>query len=217
MSEPQKRRRSCFFFGCLTGIVCLVAILIAFLIGLHQFKKMLAGFTDTQPMPLPVSQMPRDQADKLMNRVNAFRDAVRAGKTAEPLTLTADELNALIATDPDLGPLKGKLYVTIDGSLLKAQVSLPLDEAGLRIFRGRYLNGEATLRASLQNGVLQVTPDNIVVKGKPLPGLYMDKLRTVNLAESFNSQPQIANALSKLQSLSVEGGRLVLGPKPANP
>src|ERR1041384_7401970 len=163
MNEQEKRPRGCLFYGCLTGIVCLVAILVAFLLGLHQLKKMLTEFTDTSPAPLPATQMSRAEIDKVQDRVNAFRDAVRAGHPAEPLALTGDELNALIATNPDLRPLKGKLYVGIEGGVLKAQVSLALGELGLRVFRGRYLNGTGSLVVSLQNGALLVTPENLTV------------------------------------------------------
>ena len=216
MSEQQKRPRGCLFYGCLTGIVCLVAILVAFLLGLHQLKKMLNQFTETSPVTLPTTQMPRVQIDQLQDRVNAFRDAVRAGQPAEPLALTGDELNALIATNPALRPLQGKLYVAIEDRVIKAQVSLPLDQWGSRVFRGRYLNGTGNLVVSLQNGTLRVTPEHIVVKGKPLPRVYMEKIRTVNLAAAFNSERRTSAALNRLQDIQVKEGRLILVPKPAS-
>jgi hypothetical protein len=69
----------------------------------------------------------------------------------------------------------------------------------------------------MQNGVLVVTPENIVVKGKPLPALYMDKIRTVNLASSFNVDRRAASALSHLQEIQVKDGRLLVVPKPPKP
>jgi len=89
--------------------------------------------------------------------------------TLAPLTLTSDEINALIATDPDLQPLKGKLYVTLENEHIKGQLSVSMDEAGLPMFRGRYLNGSGTFSLSLRNGILRLTAQEIAVKGKPLP------------------------------------------------
>ncbi len=40
---------------------------------------------------------------------------------------------------------------------------------GLRMVKGRYLNGEADLKASLRDGVLIVTLDSIEVNGKSHP------------------------------------------------
>jgi hypothetical protein len=213
--EKPQRGRGCLFYGCLAGIVCLVAILAAFLLGLHQLKRMLTELTDSGPTPLPSTQMSPAEIAQVRDRVNAFNDAVRPRRAGEPLALNAAEINALIATNPDLRPLKGKVYVTIENGVLKGQVSLPLDQLGLRVFRGRYLNGAGNFIISLQNGALQVTPDNIVVKGKPLPAIYLDKLRTVNLAAAFNTDPRASSALSYLQDIQVKDGRLLLFPKAA--
>ncbi len=216
MSEPMsQRRRGCLFYGCITGLVCLVAIVAAFLLGLHQLKKMLTQFTDSSPMTLPTTRLSQAEIGQAQDRVNNFRDAVRAGRPAEPLALTGDELNALIATNPDLRPLKGKVYLTIENGVVKGQVSLPLDQLGLRVFRGRYLNGTGKFMILLQNGVLEVTPESIVVKGKPLPAVYMDKIRTVNLAAGFNTDRRAATALGHLQAIQVQDGRLILVPKPS--
>ena len=74
--------------------------------------------------------------------------------------------------------MKGKVYVGLDGNKVKAQVSLPLGQTGLPFSRNRYLNGDATLDVSLRNGMLGVYLEQINVKGKPLPSVYVQKLRT---------------------------------------
>src|SRR4051794_1608508 len=116
MTEPQPRaRRGCLFYGCMLGLVMLLLIVIAGLIGVRHLKKMFNEFTDTAPLPMPTVEMPAAELDQLRQRVDNFRDSVRAKQPTEPLVLTADEINALIATNPDLQPLKGKLFVTIEG------------------------------------------------------------------------------------------------------
>jgi hypothetical protein len=210
---PPKRRRGCLFFGCLGGTACLLIILVAFLLGLYQLKKMLNFYTDAQPAPLPTVQMPQAEIDQLRQRVETFQDAVRTGRPTEPLSLSSDEINAYIQTEPSLMKAKGKVYVTIEGNRLKGQVSLPLDDLGLRLFRGRYLNGSGIFAVSLQKGSLVVTPESIVVKGKPLPGVYMDKIRSQNLADSLNNNPRASVALNHLQEIRISDGKLVLVPK----
>jgi hypothetical protein len=215
MTEPSapKRRRGCLFYGCLSGTACLLLILIAFLIGLHQLKRMINFYTDARPASLPTVQMAPAEIDEVKQRVESFQDAVRSGRPTPPLALTADEINAFIQTDPNFTRVKGKLYITIEGSRVKGQVSLPLDDLGLRIFRGRYLNASGIFAVRLQSGNLIVTPDVLVVKGKPLPGVYMDKFRSQNLAEALNKDPKASVALNHLQEIRVTDGKLILVPK----
>jgi hypothetical protein len=153
------------------------------------------------------------EIEQLKLRVENFQDAVRSGRPTPPLILTSDEINAFIATDTNLARVKGKLYVTIAGDRLKGQVSLPLDDLGLSIFRGRYLNGTGTFDLGLRNGILVVTPETLVVKGKPLPGVYMDKIRSENLAGNLNNNPRASVALNHLQDIRVSDGKLILVPK----
>jgi hypothetical protein len=210
---PTKSGRGCLFYGSLTGIICLVAILIAGLLGLHQLKRMLNEYTDTQPAPLPAVQVPPAQMEEVRLRVESFRDAVQAARPASPLSLTSDEINALIAVDPNFQDLRGKLHVAIEGNLLKGQISAPLSEIGLPRFRGRYLNGTGTFSLSFQNGILDVRAEQLVVKGKPLPLTYLDAIRKQNLAAKLNDNPRAAAVLNHLEAVRVEDGKLLLIPK----
>ena len=216
MTEPNptpKARRGCLFYGCLTGIVCLVAMLVALLIGLHQLKKMVNQYTDAQPLPLPQIQMAQSDIDRVKREVDDFRQAIQAGRSASPLSLTGDEINALIANDPNFEALKGKVHVTIEGGRVKGQLSVPMDQLGLPRFRGRYLNGTATFAISLQNGALHIDPDQLLVKDKPLPAVYLDAIRKQDLAGNVNNNPDAAAALGRLQSIQIEDGKLVIVPK----
>ena len=208
-----KARRGCLFYGCLTGVVCLVAILVAFLLGLHLFKKMLNEYTDNQPMQMPAVQMAPAQIEQLQRRVDAFAQAVRAGHTTPPLELASDDINALIANNSDFRGWHGKLYITLDGDKVKGQVSLPMSRLGLPLFHGRYLNGSGTISVSLKNGVLQVSPQELLVKGKPIPSVYMDRIRSENLATQGNNNPRSADALTRLQSIEVKDSKLIIVPK----
>src|ERR1700733_13344210 len=105
-SPPIKRRRGCFFYGCLTSSILMLVVLAGLMLGYLAIRN---GFTDTKPMPLPEVKMSATEMDQVRHRVDTFRDEIRSGHSPTPLSLTGDELNALIATDPNLQPLKGKL------------------------------------------------------------------------------------------------------------
>lgn len=212
-ANPPKPRRGCLFYGCLTGIVALLAILVAGLLGLYQLRKMVDRYTDDKPLPLPTVEISSERFNQLQRRVDTFRDDLRAGRKAPSLALSSDEINSLIAKDPQFSGLKGKVYVTLEGQALKAQISLPLQELGLPRLRGRYLNGNGVFSLSLQNGMVDVRAQELSVKGRPLPATYMNAIRNQNLAASANDNPRSSVGLNRLQNLEIQDGELRLTPK----
>ena len=169
----------------------LMMILVA-LVGFFVFRFLndtAERYTATAPRDLPKVAMPADELKALEDRVEAFRKAVEMGTPIEPLVLTSDDINALIEDSPEL---KGKIFVKIEGKKLKGQVSIPLDALAnvpfLGMFKGRYLNGEADLKASLQDGVLIVTLDSIEVNGQSPPEQMMTTLRQQNLAKDARTR-----------------------------
>lgn len=215
MPEPStiKPRHGCLFYGCITGVVCLVAILLALLMGLHQLRRMLNQYTATQPVALPSVQMTPAQINRVERRWETFRDAVRSSRNPIPLELSSDEINALLANDPDFIGLRGKLYVQLEGSQLRGQVSVPMEQLGLVLFRGRYLNGTGLFALSFQNGLLRVIPQELWVKGKPLPRVYMERIRSQNLAAQANENARSSVALNRIQSMEVRDSKLLIVPK----
>ena len=211
--QTPKPRRSFLFYGCLAGLVLMLMVVFGGLFGLYYAKKMFRDFTDTQPMALPQVQMSRAQIDQLEQRIETFRQTVRNGKPTPPLTLTSDEINALIANDPDFGALKNELYVTMSGDSVKGQLSVPMDSVGLPLFKGRFLNGTGTFNVSLHNGRIRLSTMSFEVKGKPVPEVYMEQIRKNNLAEGVNSDARAAAALDRLQEIKVQDGKLVVIPK----
>jgi hypothetical protein len=142
--QPVKRRRGCFFYGCLTGTILLLVVLAGLLLG---YLKILNTFTDTKPAPLPTANMSDAEMAQVRQRVDAFRENIRSARSTPPLSLSADELNALIATDPNLQAFKGELYVTIEDNQVKGQVSVPTSQIGLGIYAA---DSRSKPRAELQ-------------------------------------------------------------------
>ena len=164
-------------------------------------------YTDTAPTPLPKVEMPPEEEKELHARVDAFREALDSGKPSEPLVLDSDDINVLIADNPDM---RDKVHVDVEGDKVNGQVSFPLEGIGLPAFKGRYLNGKATLKVSLEDGFLRVTLDALEVKGKPVPASFIDQLRTKNLAEDVGRNPENAEAIRKLESIKVVDGKVIL-------
>jgi hypothetical protein len=147
---------------------------------------------------------------QLKDRVDTFRDAVKAGEATEPLELTGDELNALIATDPAFASLKNHLYVSINGSELSAKISFRAEDLGLVRLRGRYVNADGVFDVRLANDELRIMAETLTVRGKPVPRNIMREVARENLADKFNQDPKASAGLKKLQAIEVKDGKLVI-------
>ena len=220
MTNPEypKKRRGCFFYGCIT---CLVLFLVVGLMGvlvvryfIGQINAAIVEYTDTSPMALPKSDMPADEVKKLQERVDAFSKAAEAHTNAPPLVLTGREINALLANSTN--ELKNYVSVSLDGSEVKGQISLPLEKY-FKIWtihtQGRYLNGAATMTVGLTNSTLWVKLDSLDVKGTPLPEKFMAGLRGQNMAANANNDPRESEFISRFESIVVTNGTMIFKAK----
>jgi len=212
--KQSKKRRGCLFYAFIMGTALLIFVVIGVLAALRGFL----AVTDKTPVPVPEVKMSLAEIDKVRQRVDGYREAVRAHKPPGPLVLTAGEINALIKSDPDLEPLQGKLYVTgMQGDELKAQFSLSMAELGAAKFKDRYFNGFATIKPSLANGNLRLKPVKVVtLRDRAFPDRYLEIIKNLNFAKGLNKNPRFSVGLDWMDSVEVKDGKLVIVPK-ANP
>jgi hypothetical protein len=205
------RQRGCFFYGCIIAsvlaLLMVILVSVAVFFGYRFVSQLVDQYTSTTPRELPKVEMPAEQRQATKDRLEEFRKAVEAGSPTEPLVLTSDDLNALIDDNPDL---KGKIFVKIVGDEVKGEVSIPLERIGLSMVKGRYLNGEADLKASLSDGVLIVTLDSIEVNGQKPPENIMQGIRQENLAKDAYKDEKSASLMRKLESLEIKDGKIIL-------
>jgi hypothetical protein len=209
--EPP-RQRGCFFYGCIiAGILSLllvIAVGVMFFFIYRWFEGMLEEYTATAPRALPKVEMPAERRRTVAERFDDYCAAVESGRPTEPLVLDSQDLNALIE---ERSPLKDKVFVAIAGDRLKGQISFPLGEfIRIGLTRGRYLNGEAEFSVWLKDGLLFATISSLEVNGKRLPEEMLRQLRGQNLAQGINENPQWAEKISKLQSIDVKDGQLII-------
>jgi hypothetical protein len=211
--EPYETRsqHGCFFYGCIIASVLALLVVIAIgvvsYLGYRFLNRLVDEYTSPTASELPKVDMSVESRQALKDRIEAFRKAVDAGTATEPLVLTSTDLNALLEEEPKL---KGKVYVSIEGDKLKGQISIPLEWFGLTMYKGRYLNGEADLKASLKDGVLIVTLDSIEVNGKKPPEQMLASLRQQNLAKDAYNDPKQAELLRKIDSLEIKDDKIIV-------
>ena len=210
MNEPVKSKgRGCWFYGCIISLILAVVVVVGgYLTVRYVVRSMIARYTDDAPMALPTVELPPGEMEALQKRFESFRDAVKDGKPVPPLTLTSDEINALLGHGNE--DLKGRFHVALDGDQVKGQISLPLDDLGIGMLKGRYLNGSGVFKVSLENGVLLVRAESLEVKGRQLPEQFMSEIRKENLAEGATRDAETAATIQKLNSIQVTNSSVVI-------
>lgn len=212
MADSQPKRAPNPFKGK-TLLVLLAIVVVSAILGVLYAKSVVNKLTDPQPATLPTVHLPEIKMFQLHDRVDTFREDVKNGDPTPPLALSGDEINALIETDPAFAALKNHLFVMIHSNELSARISFPAEDLGLARLRGRYVNATGVFDVGLTNRELNVMAESLMVKGKPLPEHFMRQIMGRNLAERLNQDPKTAAGLSKLKSIEVKDGKLVVTAK----
>lgn len=214
MTDPKPRqKRGCLFYAVVSVILIAAVILFGAYLGLRYAKRLVNQLTDTQPMALPAVHLSNQQMFQLHDRVNSFSDDIKDGENVAPLTLSADEVNALIETDAGLAPLRNHVFVAFDTNQLKGQISFLAEDLGLDALSGRYVNADGIFNVGLTNNQLVITAESLTVKGKPVPRHIMKQVAAQNLAAKFDQDPKVAAGLKKLDDIQIKDGKLVIVPK----
>lgn len=213
---PQKPKgRGCFFYGCLTMVVLFLVVTIGGYFAVRAaVNSFVAKYTDTTPMELPKVELSKAEMEELDKRLATFKEGVEADKTVPALVLSADEINALIQRNEGM---KNKVSIGFEDDQVKGKISLPLGELNAPIIgrwlKGRYLNGTAGLKPTLQNGVLIVTLQSVEVNGQTIPADILASLKNRNLAEGFYSDPKTADVMSRLAGIEIKDGKVTIKPR----
>lgn len=167
-------------------------------------------YTADAPANLPVVELSEAERAEIKARVDEFKQKIDAGETPEDLVLTTKEINAMISADDDL---KGKVYIEIQDGEITGDVSIPTD--AIPGGKGRYFNASATFDVSLENGVLIVTLTDAEVKGEKIPQEILEAMGKENLAKDIYKDPEVAEALRRIETVSIEEDKIVLKPRVA--
>jgi hypothetical protein len=188
-SPPPKRGMGCLGKGCLTVIV--VAILLVVIGVGGTFWSVRNVYLSDKPAPIPEATAPTqtspatpDEASAPMlvqrstevrERLDTMKKAARAHEDTE-MELTAADINALIAANRKS---RGTASVGIDGTVLQAQFSIPLQRLDVPFRKAfglndRYLNATATIVAPPGTNANSVQLSELTLNGHGIPTGLLD-------------------------------------------
>ena len=212
-APPRRKGLGCFARGCLTlsifAIVLAIAGFAGLYWGLHRNSALFYGsywLAKTRslaqaPTPVPEFNASDQQIQLVQERWQDFEQKTRAGQAAE-IELSADDINALIATSEDV---RGKVFVSIDGNLLRLQASVPI--GGFLGRPGYYFNGDVIIELEGVQSLDGPRFRRITINGEKVPTDFLDwKYRYRQLREYLADQ---GNAY-EIGTIEIRDGKVIL-------
>ncbi|HWC58723.1 MAG TPA: hypothetical protein VHC44_03445, partial [Verrucomicrobiae bacterium] len=201
MYTEKKSGRGCLFWGGITAAILFLLLLFAGYGTYRYVKWLIAEYTDTKPLPAPAVLLSHSEITNLQQRVHSWDDAIKHNRAAGPLTLSAEEINALIAGKAKTNGPPARLFFSFESNQVQAQLSVPTDGLIGHWLDGRYLNGSGNFDVSLHDGHLLLRVQSLAVKGRPLPENFMQPLRGENFADSWTNDPDFNEAVGNLEEI----------------
>jgi len=215
--DLRDERGNCFLYGCVTLVILgLLGAVVMFLMLRYGMQQIRDRFTEETPVELPTVDMPRADIDALVARVDAYAKDLRAGNPLPPLTLSQDDLNALLQNHPDLKNGFGDImYVTLGDSTVSTQMSFPLDRLPFPVpmMRTRYFNGTATFDVGFIGSRAQVYLSSASVKGEDVPSEQIGEMRGTNFAEDWADDPDARSLMDRVDTIAVTTVGITITPK----
>jgi hypothetical protein len=212
-APPRRRGLGCFARGCLILLVFAIVLAIACFAGmywgLHRHSALFYGsywVAKTRsiaqaPTPVPEFSGSDQQVQSVRERWQDFEQKTRAGQSAE-IELSADDINALIATSEDV---RGKLFASIEGNQLRLQASVPI--GGFLGRPGYYFNGDVAIELNGAQSPEHPQFSRITINGEEVPPDFLNwKYRSRRLHEYLADQ---RNAY-EIGTIEIRDGKLIL-------
>src|SRR6476660_2589650 len=212
-APPRRKSLGCFGRGCLTLLIFAIVLAIAGFAGLYwglhrnsalfygSYWLAKTGSLAVAPTPVPEFNASDQQIQLIKERWQDFEQKTRAGQPAE-IELSADDINALIATSDDV---RGKVFASIDGDQLRLQASLPI--GGVLGRPGYYFNGDVIIEVKGAQSLESPRFSRITINSEQVPTDFLDwKYRSRQLREYLADQ---RNAY-EVGTIEIRDGKVIL-------
>lgn len=204
---------NCWVYGCATvAVLGIIGVIVAVFGTRYMYKQLVENFTDDTPIPMPVVEATEDEIATTIERFDTWVTSMEDEEGATILRLSEQDINILIQHHPDNEEARNYMYVTIDGSEIEGEVSVPLDKLEMESLKGRYFNGSLKLEVSFLDGELKIFIKEASLKGEPVADSVMSGFRTQNLADELNNDPEMEELFENLESIEIIDGILIITP-----
>ena len=208
----------CFAKGCLTLIIAAAALVVVCLFGgWFVLTRYADKFTATQPSMVQVRQPMPEEVQAAQAKWEAVRSAVRNNRETT-VEFTADDLNALIANDPDFRRAHGRVRVAIADSIVSLDLSAPLDSVKWTRLRGRWFNGNIRFGMSYVDDDFFFELKSAEANGRQIPRFVFSSnfVRSFSrsFTKSFRPRRERDEWLKHIRTISVQDDKVILTTRP---
>ena len=208
-TAPYSPTPGCIIFA-IGGIAIVVLVAWFFYAGFKQAKE-IAGFTDTVPTKFEISADAAAALPAIQQRMADYAKAIDQKQAAE-LTLTKDDINALLSADPTMASIRENLRIESISERVVANISFPLN--GIR--EQRFLNGQIEFTPVIKPSTgLTMQTESVTVPGKKVVEGFVNLYKEMNylddmLLKAFREYPATGPALKNTTSVALTAGTVVL-------
>ena len=190
IESPPEREMGCFGKSCLLLIVLAILLVVTGIGG--TFWGVRHVYTSDKPAPIPEASTPGEttgvatpgetsaptpveKSAEVRERLDTMKKAARVHEQTD-IELSAADINALIAANRKS---RGTASVGINGGVLQAQFSIPLNRLDLPFqnafgLNDRYLNATATIVAPPGTNANSVQLSEVTLNGHGIPSGLLD-------------------------------------------
>ena len=218
---PAKRTKGLGCLGCGCAILLAILFLILGLVGATAYflYREALVVTSTAPLEVPAYAGGDDVYTGAEKKLDAFNQDVGTGK-ASSLTLSADEINALLAHDPDLARLKSHLVVTLNGDEAHLEGTIPTSTIPVvrAAVKDRYFNVDARFTVTFNSDTKLVGTDlhRVRLGDTDWPTNQLTTMQAEIepfINSSLKRNPQASNALQAAKTVTIRDGQFVIETK----
>lgn len=220
---PRSTGMGCLAKGCLTLLAVGVVLGVMVGAGSWYLVRGFAPFLDQRAATIRVSSATDEEYQAVMDKVGPFIQSANAGHAAT-LSLSTDEVDTLIARDPQLADLRGKLFLARNGSgKITADASFPVNNELADSRQRLYFNGRAVFDASFAHGDFTVVLREVnPLDGSPTPALAAWVFAHPNLSRMLSDElnnrfhasilrdPAQAAFVNRVRTVIVKDGQIVM-------
>jgi len=210
----------CCVIGCFLLLLIIIGLGVGGFFALkHKAVQLTEQFTADKPVAIKAPQGTPQQVSDVFTRFDTFRESLAAGKATAPLVLSDHDINLLMYHHSLFESVSGKTEVKIENDKLSGKVSLKLDDYFGTVpvlgemLTGRYLNGDATIDLSLQDGKPSLFLEGLTVNGMAVPPEVIKGLRKKNILGKVMDDENLSKLFEKVDEIKIEGNKLHIIPK----
>jgi len=205
MADKKSGCLGCLLWVAVVSFCLAIVVGVAAYLGYRKAVKFTEQFAQKQPLTLPVINYSDVEYRALTNRLDSFLVNARNGRTNAQLSLTANDLNAMVSRSA----FSNHVHIALQGGKVRGRLSVPFEELGMPLFSGRYLNGEGVFSVGCYHGSLVVNLREVSVGGVALPAHYLDWIQKQNLARNVGTNSVTQESLDQVTRIGVVNDTLI--------